>query len=54
MQKDFRSQKTKKNPLEPKPDGLRPKAIKGKKTLEVKKQKKNPSEPKPTALKQKQ
>ena len=30
--------KQKKNPSEPKPGGLKPKAIKGKKTLEFKKQ----------------
>ena len=50
MKKDAGSQKINKNPWEPKPDGLKPKAIKCKKTLEVKKQKKNPSEPKPEGL----
>ena len=39
MHKDARSQKTKKNPSEPKPDGPKPKAIKYKKTLKVNKQK---------------
>ena len=40
MQKDAVSQKAKKNPSEPKPEGLKAKAIKYKKTLEMKKQKK--------------
>ena len=52
MQKDAGSQKTKTNPSEPKPDGLKPKAIKCKKTLEVEK-KENPSETKPKVLKPK-
>ena len=39
--------------MEPKPDGLKPKAIKCQKTLEVKKQKKNPLETKPEVLKSK-
>ena len=38
MQKDAEGQKTRKNPSEPKPDGLKPKAIKYKKTVEFKKQ----------------
>ena len=53
MQKNAEGQKTKKNPPEPKPDDLQPKAIKCKKTLEFKKQKKNPSEPKPDSPKPK-
>ena len=53
MQKDGESQKTKKNPSETKPEVLKPKAIKCKKTLEIKKQKKNPWKPKPDGLKPK-
>ena len=39
MQKDAGSQKTKKNPSEPKPEDLKPKAIKCKKTLKSQKTK---------------
>ena len=35
MQKEAGSVKTKKNPRKPKPDGLKPKAIKWKKQLQV-------------------
>ena len=52
MQKEAGGQKTKKNPSEPKRDGLKPMAIKCIKTLQFKK-KKNPSEPKPDGLKPK-
>ena len=54
MQKDAWSQKTEKNPSEPKPEGLKPKAIKCKKTLEVKKQKEIHRSLNPTDLKQRQ
>ena len=47
MQRDAGSQKTKKNPSETKAEGLKPNAIKCKKTQKVKNQKKNPSQPKP-------
>ena len=40
MQQDAGCQKAKRNRSEPKPEGIKPKAIKLKKTLEVKKQKK--------------
>ena len=53
MQKDAGSQK-KINPSEAKPDGLKPKATKWKKPLEVKKQKKTHGNLNPTALKQRQ
>ena len=53
MQKDARIKKTKKNPSEPNPEGLKPKAKKCKKTLDVKKTEKNPSEPRPHGLKPK-
>ena len=52
MQKHAGSQKTKKNPSEPKPECLKPKAIKCTKHAERQK-KKNPSEPKPEGLKPK-
>ena len=54
MQKHAGGQKTKKNPLEPKPDGLKPKAIKCKKMQEVKKQKKIHRSLNPTTLNQRQ
>ena len=41
MQKDDGSQKTKIIPSEPKPKGLKPKAIKCKNTLEIKNKKKS-------------
>ena len=40
MQKKLEVKKQQKNPSEPKPEGFKPKAIKCKKTLEIKKQKK--------------
>ena len=43
----------KKNPLQPKPDELKPKAIKWKKRQQIKKEKKNPSQPKTDGLKPK-
>ena len=43
------NQKTKKKPSQPKPDGLKPKAIKWRKKLQIKK--KNLSQPKPEGLK---
>ena len=54
MQKDAAGKKTKKNPLEAKPDGLKPKATNCIKTLQVKKQKKIHWSLNPTALKQRQ
>ena len=54
MQKDAVSQKTQKNPSEPKREGLKPKAIKCKETLKVKKQKKNRRSLSPRALNQRQ
>ena len=54
MQKEAGIQKTNENPSEPKPDGLKPKAIKCKKTLEFKKQKKIHRSLNPTALNQRQ
>ena len=53
MQKDASGQKINKNSSEPKRDGLKPNAIKCKKTLEVKQQQKNPSEPKTDGIKPK-
>ena len=54
MQKDGGIQKSKKNPSEPEPDRLKPKAIECKKALELKKQTKiNPSKPKPDGPKPK-
>ena len=47
------SQKTKKNPSESKPECLNLKAIKCKRTKEIRTQKKNPSETKPEGLKPK-
>ena len=44
--------KTKKNPSQPKPDEIKPKAINWKKKQQIKK-KKNPSYPKPDKLKPK-
>ena len=41
MEEEAPNQKTKKNPSQPKPDGLKPKAIKWKKKLQIKKQKKS-------------
>ena len=40
MEKEAASRKTKKIPLKPEPDGLKPKTIKWKKKLQVEKQKK--------------
>ena len=55
MQKDAEGEKTKKNPSEPKQEGLKPKAIKCKKTLEFqKKQTKIDPSPNPRALNQRQ
>ena len=54
MQKTLEVKKQKKNPSEPKPEGLKPKAIKCKKTLEVKKQQKIHRSLNPTAFNQKQ
>ena len=52
MEKEAPNQKKKqKNASEPKPDGLKPNAIKSKKMLQIKKQKKNPSQPKPKGFK---
>ena len=50
MEEEDPNQKNKKNPLQPKPDGLKPKGIKCKKKLQLK-NKKNPSQPKPDGLK---
>ena len=52
MQKVAAGQNTKKNQSEPKPKGLKPKAIKWKKMLQVKKQKKIHRSLDPTALNQ--
>ena len=41
MEKEDPNQQTKKNPSYPKPDGLKPKAIKWKKKPQIKKQKKS-------------
>ena len=46
--------KKKKNPSQPKPDGLKPKAIKWKKKPRIKKQKKNHYSLNPTDLNQRQ
>ena len=54
MQKHAGSQKTKKNLSEPKPDGYKPKAIKCKRTLEVKKQEKIHRNLNPRTLNQRQ
>ena len=40
MEKEDPNQNNKKNPSQPKPDGLKPKAIKWKKKTQIKKQKK--------------
>ena len=53
MEKEAPNQKTKKNPSQPKPDELKPKAIKWKKKQQIKKNKKHPSQPKPDGLKPK-
>ena len=41
MEKQAPNQKTKKNPSQPKPDGLKPKASQWRKKLQIKKQKKS-------------
>ena len=53
MQKDAEILKTNKNPLEPKPEALKPKAIKSKKDAGIQKKgtKINPSKAKPDGLK---
>ena len=53
MHKDAGGQKTKKNPLEAKADGLKPKFNKMQKDAGCQKINKNPSEPKPNGLKSK-
>ena len=53
MEKEATNQKSKKNPSQPKLDGLKPKAIKWKKKPQIKNQKKNPSQPKSDGLKPK-
>ena len=52
MEKEAKNHKRKKNRSQPKPDGLKPKAIKWKKKPQQKK-KKNPPQPKPDGLKPK-
>ena len=51
MEEEAPNQKTNTNPSQPKPDGLKPNAIKWKKKNQIKKQKKNPSYLKPDGLK---
>ena len=51
MEKDAPNQKTKKNPSQPKPDGINPKTMKWKKKPRIKK--KNTLQPKPDGLKPK-
>ena len=41
MEEEGTNQNTKKNPSQPKPNGLKPKAIKWKKKAQIKKQKKS-------------
>ena len=50
MEKEAKNHKRKRNRSQPKPDGLKPKAIKWKKKLQLKK-KQNPSQLKPDGLK---
>ena len=54
MEKEAPNQKTKKKPLQPKPDGLKPKTVKWKRKLYIEKQKKKPSQAKPDGLKPKE
>ena len=53
MEVEDPNQKTKKNPSQPKPDGLNPKAIKWKNKPQIKNTKKNHHSPKPDGLKPK-
>ena len=52
MEVEDPNQKTKKNPSQPKPDGLKPKARKQKKQYQNQKTKKNPHSLNPTDLNQ--
>ena len=53
MEEEAPNRKTKKNPSQPKPDGLKPKAIKWKNKPQIKNTKKKPSQPKPDGLRPK-
>ena len=53
MEKEAGNKKIKKNPSQPMPEELKPKAIKWKRKLQIKKPKKKTSQPKPDGLKPK-